>query len=204
MPADGLVPGRSSTCASMPITPASSQRPGMQDTLVSRRAVRLWSSRRSSTGPASTIAGRCVRVARGGEEVALAPEGLAIEVGPVDPASWPQSDGSRDTRVSALRTAPVRAAPGHLHACPSPPLRPNVPAWARFPTTVASPSASGAARRFVAVHGLHDWRPGGTPMAPDGPGHWSVDVAGAGPGDEYRSCCAWVATSAVALDPPTR
>ncbi|MFN8620342.1 MAG: hypothetical protein U0869_06310 [Chloroflexota bacterium] len=35
----------------------------------------------------------------------------------------------------------------------------------------------------VAVHGTFDgWAAGGTPLAPDGEsGHWSVDVAGAGP-----------------------
>lgn len=39
----------------------------------------------------------------------------------------------------------------------------------------------------VAVTGtFDDWRTGGLPLAPDGPGHWSADVPGATVGDEYR------------------
>lgn len=39
----------------------------------------------------------------------------------------------------------------------------------------------------VAVTGtFDDWKAGGIPLAPDGPGHWSADVPGATAGDEYR------------------
>ena len=57
----------------------------------------------------------------------------------------------------------------------------------------------------VAVTGTFDgWQPGGTPMAPDGPGHWSVDVAGANAGDEYRFLVCRAGEERSRIDPRAR
>jgi 1,4-alpha-glucan branching enzyme len=57
----------------------------------------------------------------------------------------------------------------------------------------------------VAVTGTFDeWSPDGIPMAPDGPGHWSVDVPGAKAGDEYRFLVARDGQQRSRIDPRAR
>ena len=98
--------------------------------------------------------------------------------------------GPRDTEMSgcpagcngACRSPPYaarRTPPETLRAHRPLPL-PSVPAWARSRTTAASPSASGhpTPRPSRSTAPSTAGGRGGIPMAPDGPGHWSVDVAG--------------------------
>lgn len=57
----------------------------------------------------------------------------------------------------------------------------------------------------VAVTGtFDDWMAGGTPLAPDGPGHWSADVPGATSGDEYRFLICREGVERSRLDPRAR
>jgi len=58
----------------------------------------------------------------------------------------------------------------------------------------------------VAVHGsFEDWTEAGIPMAQDGDtGHWSIDVADAGPGDEYRFLVGFAGEVRSRLDPRAR
>ena len=106
----------------------------------------------------------------------------------------PQS-GKGSTFQKVLNPSPppapdVRPCPPQppLRPRPKPPGRPSTPAWAPSPTRAASPSRVWAPNAdAVAVMGsLNDWSRDAHPLASEGNGYWSADVAEARPGDELQ------------------